>query len=240
MKNIPILILHGWNLSADKYQPLKQDLENKGYKVYATDLPGFRKTTVLDKPYTIDDYGQFVLDYLEKEKVRRVLILGHSFGGRIGIYLAVNFPEKVKGLILSGSPGLGEDLTIKEKIYLFLAKAGKIIFSIPIISVCGNLARKFLYKLVGSYDYYNAKGTFRETFKNIVAYRLEPLLNKINTPTILIWGQNDKIVTVKVAFGMNKLIKNSKLVIIDGAGHGVPWTHPKEFSDEVEKFLINL
>lgn len=240
MKNIPILILHGWNLTADKYKPLKQELESKGYKVYSTDLPGFRNTTVLDKPYTIDDYGQFVLDYLEKEKIKQVIILGHSFGGRIGIYLSINFPNTIKGLILSGTPGLGEDTTIKEKIYLFLAKIGKIIFSIPVISICGNLARKFLYKLVGSYDYYNTRGTLRETFKNIIAYRLESLLNKINTPTILIWGQDDKIVTVKVAYGMNKLIKNSKLVIIPQARHGVPWTHPKEFADEMEKFLAKL
>ena len=153
------------------------------------------------------------------------------------IYLSLNYSDTIEALILSGTPGLGEDLTTKETIYLFLAKVGKIFFSTPIISVCGNLARKFLYRLVGSYDYYNSTGILMETFKNIVAYRLESLLNKINIPTLLIWGKDDKIVSVKVAYGMDKLIKNSKLVVINNARHAVSWTHPKEFADEVEKFL---
>ncbi len=240
MKNIPIIILHGWNLSAINYLLLKELLNKKGYKVISIDLPGFKKTKPLIHPYTIHDYGRYVMKYLKKKDINKVVIIGHSFGGRIGIYLSINFPNTIKGLILTGTPGLGEDLTIKETIYLFLAKVGKIIFSVPIVSVCGNLARKFLYRLVGSYDYYNTKGTLRETFKNIVAFRLESLLSKINTPTIIIWGQDDKVVTVKVAQGMNKLIKNSKLVIIPQARHGVPWTHPKEFADEVEKFLEKL
>ena len=77
----------------------------------------------------------------------------------------------------------------------------------------------------------------QETFKNIVRENLEPSLSKINVPTLLLWGREDKIIPLWVAEKMNKLIKNSSLSIINDARHGAPWTHPKEFVNEVEKFL---
>lgn len=240
MKNIPILILHGWNLSSAKYKPLQRELENKGYMVLSIDLPSFGKANPLIHPYDIQDYGKYIIDYLNKKNIKKIIIIGHSFGGRIGIYLSLNYSKLIEALILSGTPGLGADLTSKEKIYLFMAKLGKVIFSMPILSIFADMARKFMYKLVGSYDYYKTSGVLRKTFQNIVGYRLEPLLDKINIPTLIIWGQSDKIVPVKVAYGMNKLIKNSRLVIINDSRHGVPWTHPKEFADEVEKFLKKL
>lgn len=237
MKKYPIVILHGWNLSAAKFEPLQSEFEKRGYKVICFDLPGFGKNATLSYPFTIHDYGQYVVDYLKKKKITEAIIVGHSFGGRIGIYMSINFPSMVKALVLSGTPGLGADLTLKEKVYLFLAKIGKIIFAFPPFSMLQDFARKFLYRIIGSYDYYRAKGALRETFQNIVAYRLESLLDKIKAPTLIIWGQEDKIVPVKVAYGMNELIKNSKLSIITQARHGFLWTHSKIFVDEVEKFL---
>lgn len=240
MQNIPILILHGWNLSSDKYQPLQRELLAKNHKVYSVDLPGFGKAKTLTRAYSISDYGNFVLTYLKTNKINEVILLGHSFGGRIGIYLSINSPKVIRALILSGTPGLGKDLTAKERIYLFYAKIGKIFFYLPIISFFANFARKILYKLVGSYDYYKSNGNLRKTFQNIVAYRLESLLESINTPTLIIWGSEDKIVPVKVAFGMNKLIRNSEVSVINHARHGVPWTHPKEFANEIETFLSKV
>ncbi|OGG26761.1 hypothetical protein A2960_01145 [Candidatus Gottesmanbacteria bacterium RIFCSPLOWO2_01_FULL_39_12b] len=237
MKKYPILILHGWNLNAIKYDPLITEFKKRGFEVACFDLPGFRCTTSLQSPYTIADYGIYIIDYLKKLKYKEVIVIGHSFGGRVGIYLSLNFPETVKALIITGTPGLGADLTIKEEIYLLAAKTGKKIFSIPHLSNLQDLARRVLYKFVGSYDYYKTQGVLRETFKNIIAYRLEPFLDKITQPTLIVWGEEDKIVPVKVAYGMNRLIKNSKIVIIPKSRHGVPWTNSMTFANEVERFL---
>lgn len=240
MKKYPILILHGWNLDASKYQPLQKELVKHGYKAFCFDLPGFGKSKTLSSPFTIHTYARYVVDWLKKQKLKEVAVIGHSFGGRIGVYLSINYPSMVKTLILSGTPGLGADMTLKETIYLFLAKIGKIIFAFPPFCILQDFARKLLYKIVGSYDYYRTKGVVRTTFQNIIAYRLEPLLNKINIPTLIIWGEKDKIVPVKVAYGMNRLIKDSKISIIPHAHHGLPWTHTSKFVSEVDKFLNSL
>jgi pimeloyl-ACP methyl ester carboxylesterase len=240
MKRVPVLILHGWNLSSANYFPLKKELGKSGYKVYCVDLPGFGSNSRLDRPYTIYDYCQFVVDYIRKCKITQVVIIGHSFGGRIGIQLSITHPDLVKALILTGTPALGKDLTAKEKVYLVLAKIGDFIFSLPLLSRFDDLARRILYKLAGSYDYYKTKGVLRETFKNIVSYRLEPLLKRIRLPTLLIWGEDDRIVPLKVAIGMKKLIINSNIFIIPGARHAVPWSHAKVFGDKVSVFIDNI
>lgn len=240
MKKYPILILHGWNLNASKYKFLEKELVKHGYKTLCFDLPGFGKSKALSYPFTLPIYAKYIINRLKRERISKIIIIGHSFGGRIGVYLSVNYPEMVEALILSGTPALGKDLTFKEKIYLFFAKVGKMFFNLPFLSLLGDFARKALYKMVGSYDYYKTRGVIRITFQNIVAYRLESFLPKIEVRTLIIWGEEDKIVPVKIAYGMKKLIKNSKLVIVPQARHGIPWTHTETFVSEVDRFLNSL
>lgn len=80
----------------------------------------------------------------------------------------------------------------------------------------------------------------RDTFKNIVKEDLVQYLPRIKTPTFLIWGKEDKITPVSIALSTNKAIRNSELIIINGAKHGLPWTNSREFAAVSIKFLKNL
>lgn len=240
MKNIPILILHGWNLSAERFLPLSKELEKRGYKVLCPDLPGFGKSEVPRKPLYLSDYVKFVENYIEKNKLKEVILIGHSFGGRISIKLAALNPIYLRTLILTGAPGLIPVPKVKIRFFLILAKLGKLIFSLPVLISARGLFRRFLYKIANASDYYNTNDNMLEAFQNIVNESLTPYLSQINTPTLLIWGSEDEMVPVYIAEKMIKIIKNSKLVIIPQTRHGVLWTHPKEFANEVEKFLKEL
>ena len=89
MPKLPILILHGWNLSAEKFRPLQRELEKQRYKVYGMDLPGFGKAVMPKKPLFLSDYVTFVASYLKSKKIDRAVIIGHSFGGRVAIKLEI-------------------------------------------------------------------------------------------------------------------------------------------------------
>lgn len=240
MKNIPILILHGWNLSSDRFLPLKIEFEKRGYTVFCPDLPGFGENKTPQKPLYLSDYVNFVEKYIEENKLKKITLIGHSFGGRIGIKLAAQNSEYLHALILTGTPGIIPVPKSKVIFFLYLSKVGKIIFSLPILNLFKYKAQKFLYRFAKATDFYNTNEQMRETFKNIVKENLEIYLPEINTPTLLLWGKGDKIVSIDIAEKMNKLIKNSKLVEIKEARHGVPWTHPKEFIKEVDNFLETL
>lgn len=240
MQNIPILILHGWNLSGEKFSPLRDKLTALGYKVFCPDLPGFGNSKIPDKSLYLSDYVDFVKEYIPKNNLAKVIIVGHSFGGRIAIKFAVQNPKLLQALILSGAPGIVPVARSKALFFIILSKIGKKIFKLPIINLLQNLARKVLYRTAGAMDYYNTNEKMRDTFKNIVIENLELLLPKIKTPTLLLWGSLDGMVPIAIAKKMQKYIKGSKLIEIKNARHGVPWTHPKEFANEVEKFLSKV
>src|SRR3989338_3028071 len=98
-----IIILHGWNLSADRFSPLLNELEKNQYKVYCPDLPGFGNSKLADKALYLDDYIKFVEKYIDRYQLDDVIIIGHSFGGRIAIKMATS-NRKLKALIVSGTP----------------------------------------------------------------------------------------------------------------------------------------
>ena len=186
MKNIPIVILHGWNLSSQKFTPLVDALSDIGFKVLCPDLPGFGKSSKPFKALTLDDYQAFVLDYLINNSVSQANFICHSFGGRIAIKLAVSHPEKINKLILSGVPGLPPVPKFRVIFFLISAKIGKIIFSLPFLSLFRNILQKILYKLAGASDFYHTDQSLKQTFQNVVSEKLTLYLSKITVPVYLI------------------------------------------------------
>lgn len=237
MSPAKILILHGWNLESSRFLPLVSELEKKKFKVYSPDLPGFGNSPLGKKFYCLDDYVDFVLSYLEKNKLKRINIIGHSFGGRIAVKLAAFHPEKVEFLVLTGVPGVLPVKRIKVLFFYFLAKTGKLLFSIPLLSNLRNNAQKLIYRAAGASDFYNTQDPLRETFQAVVKEKLDSYLSLIKSPVLLLWGGDDKIVPLFVAEKMNKLIPGSKLTVIGNTRHSLPFSHPHLFVREVEKFF---
>lgn len=231
----PIVILHGWNLSAKFFIKLKEILRDKGYQVFVPDFPGFGDEPLPKKTYNTDDYVKFLEKYLNKIKINKCIIIGHSFGGRIGIKFAAENPEKVKKLILTGVPGVRPTFRMKVLIFRFLAKVGKIIFSFPLLINLIPKARKILYRIVQESDYLKTQGVMRETFKNIIAEDLTPTMSKITCPTKLIWGEKDMITPIWIAKKMVDLISNSVLAIVPNEGHSFIYKNPTIFIEELTK-----
>lgn len=232
-----ILILHGWNLNAEKFQPLTRELKENGYTVEAIDLPGFGSSNRPNKPYYLSDYVNFVDNYIASKKWKEVIIIGHSFGGRVSLKLASLNPQYLKALILTGTPGYNPVSKYKIVFFVTLAKIGNTIFSLPLLNIIQEQARRLLYKTARANDFYNTDKNMRDTFKNIVNENLEQYVSKISVPTLLIWGENDQITPLWIGKKMEKVMNNGKLEIVSNARHGVPWTHPKEFVQYTKDFL---
>lgn len=209
-----LVFLPGWTKKKEDYHELCELLSKK-YKVYALDLPGFGGPK-LKKPYSLLDYAEYVINFLEKTKLKKVLLAGHSNGGRIALKIALTRPDLVSQLILIDSGG------IERK--NILIKAIKVIKSIKIIKL---VTPDFLRNIFGSEDYLKAKENLRKTLVNIVEENLEPELAKIKTKTLIIWGRDDHTTPLWQGKLMHQLIKNSQLRIIDG-DHGVPYRKAAE------------
>lgn len=232
-----VVILHGWDLSAAYYNKLSAMLKRSGFKVYTPDLPGFGRNKILNKPFVFDDYVSFVKEYIEKNKLEKVILIGHSFGGRISIKLVANYPEKIEMLILTGVPGFAPVARGKVIFFLILSKIGKIIFALPMFNKLQNICRKILYRLAGSSDYLKTKGVMRDTFKSIIREDLLSSMKKIRVKTLLVWGELDKVVPLSIACKMQKNIKGSKLMVAEDETHKLPYENSEKFFEVIKEYI---
>lgn len=221
-----IYILHGWTHTDLHYDPLAKwsiflkELVLRGFNVSLLEVPGL--TTDLNKVYTLDDYILWLKKILEKES-SKVILIGHSNGGRIAAAFCQKYPDKVEHLILIDSAGIVHNKLhnrIKRGVFKIAAKIGKKITNSE------NL-KKMLYKLAREGDYKNANEFQRKTMLNLIYLDLTEIFKQINVPTLIIWGRKDKITPLSDGKLIHKLINNSKLFITEDR-HSPQFTSPKE------------
>ena len=105
-KGEPVLLLHGWGSSLEPYRRLIDLLSTK-YFVIALDMPGFGKTEEPPCPWGVDEYVDFVLDFLQAFDIQKLSLVGHSFGGRVIIKLCNRcLPFAVNKIVLIDSAGI--------------------------------------------------------------------------------------------------------------------------------------
>jgi pimeloyl-ACP methyl ester carboxylesterase len=224
-KNKPLLILHGWQRSADEWLPVAKMLSDS-HQVIILDLPGFGKTARLNSDSSIYDYAKYVEHFLDKLEFKKITLLGHSLGARIGIILGAN-TNRIEKLILVGPAGI-EKKTTFDKIKVGFFKFCKIFFP---KSVTERLKQK-----IGSTDYKTAN-EIRQTFIKIINEDLSHLLPKINIPTLLVWGNKDAEVPIWKIKQMRKEIPNARLKVIWETGHFPYFENTEEFIETIKNNL---
>lgn len=235
----PMVILHGWakDMTGAKYTELKQLLEKKGYEVFVPDLPGFGANPLDKVALQFHDYIDFTHHYIEsvlrKTKQKKVILLGHSFGGRVAIRFTSLYPQYIETLVLTGASGIPRPLpSVKKKVIYSMTKLVRPLFIIPPFSLFYRFFRKAVYYSIGEMDYYKA-GNLTQTFKNVYKISIVSDLEKITVPTLLVWAENDKAIPIADGEFMHKHISGSKFVIITDATHRLPYEKPKEFCEAI-------
>lgn len=235
----PLILLHGWGASSDSLYSLFYYFKKK-YLVINLDLPGFGKSDAPNKSFDGEDYKNIILKFISNLKLKNFTIIGHSFGGRIGIRIASENPFVLKGLILIDSAGIREKKTNKQKIR---ESTFKILKKITLKIFKGKKQEKildYLRNIFGSTDYKIQKGIMRDTLVKVVNEDLTTYLKRINTKTLIVWGEKDKELPVKHAYLMHSLIKDSKLVIIKNAGHFPYLDNITKVLSSIESFLEKI
>lgn len=242
MEEFLVLILHGWGSSSKRWALVKEILEKDGISVFVPDLPGFGSEASPPQPWSTEDYAQWVNQWIEKHNLDSFYLVGHSFGGGIALILAAKYPHKIKKLILV-SAAIFRTRTLKQRLIIFLAKIGKVIFNLPILSFFKGWAQKIIYKISGVRDYYKLvlkkDPILKETFKKIIKENLNKYLTEISQPTLIIWGDKDKMTPVKEAFLIKNQISNCQLKILTNKGHALNLEAPTELAYYISKFIKN-
>ncbi len=235
-----IVVLHGWGLSKARFAPLVAALKRTKYPVIALDFPGFGEAAAPTQPFTLADYAEFLHQFLQKENIEMPILLGHSFGGRVALKFTSLYPTAARALILTGTPGYTPVARGKLAFFIALAKVGKAVFSLPLLSVIQDQLRRWYYYVVGAREFYRAEGSMRETFKNIVKEPLVTYMEHVAIPCLLVWGELDIITPLWIGEKMATTIPGATLVVIPEKDHGVPFKEPTVFTEAIMPFLTTV
>ncbi len=199
-----VLLLHGWGQNIAMMKPLGDNLQDK-CRITILDFPGFGESDEPDVAWTIDDYAIMLEKFVQELKIKKPIVIGHSFGGRVAIRFSANNP--IEKLILFGSP------CIRKKTKLSVSvKILKKLKTLPGMSGLAETMKKY----IGSRDYKAASPTMRQTLVNVVNEDLSNYAKKIEEPTLLIWGENDTEALVEDAKELESIMIDAGLIILPG------------------------
>lgn len=202
-----IVFLHGWGQNIQMMQTVANPFQNE-YRIVILDLPGHGKSSEPDVPWTFPTFVTFLKEFLNALHIENPILVGHSFGGKIALLYASEYPTLK--LVVFGSPYKKEiqNLSLQTKILKQLKK-------VPIIKPLEEFAKKH----IGSTDYKNASKMMREILVNHVNYDISKEIPKIKCPTLIVWGTKDEAVSLQDAYELEKMISNAGVVVYENATH---------------------
>ena len=199
-----ILLLHGWGQNIEMMKFLGDNFADN-HRITILDFPGFGESDEPLSPWTIKDYSLLIEKLVKELDVKKPVVMGHSFGGRVAIYYSSNNP--IEKLVLFGSPCIRKDKELPLSVKIL-----KGIKKLPGMDKLGEYMKQY----IGSRDYKAASPIMRQTLVNVVNEDLTPYAMQIEEPTLLIWGQDDTEAPVSDAKELEQIMNDAALIVLPG------------------------
>ena len=195
-----LVYLHGWGQNIEMMEPIAKPFSEEE-NILILDFPGFGKSGEPKEVWSLSDYATMVHSLVEKLKIKKPIIIGHSFGGKVAIFYASMF--EIEKLVLLASPYKVAIPKVSFKVRV-LKKLAKI----PLLKTIANQMKKNM----GSTDYKNASPKMRSILVKHINTDATEVCKKIKCPTLIIWGTKDEAVPLRDAYEINGLIPNSAVI----------------------------
>jgi len=229
----PIIILHGLMGGLSNFDGVANYFPQHGFKVVVPQLPIYTQSILKTN---VKAFAKWVKDFITYKGYDRVILLGNSLGGHIALYHTKMYPEKMLGLIITGSSGLYEsamgDSYPRRGDRDYIRKKASEVFYDP------SIATEEIVDDV--YAMANDRIKLIKTLtiaKSAIRHNMAKDLPKMHVPTGIIWGKQDSVTPPDVAEEFHKLLPNSSLYWIDKCGHAAMMEHPDEFNRLMMEWL---
>lgn len=249
LKKPVLFFVHGLGGDTDAWRFIRDDIKKKGLNFVAMDVLGHGYS---DHPrgfssYNFDDLAQDVLSVMDKEKIKKVVLVGHCYGAVIAMNFAIKYPDRLKKLVLISG-------TYRPPYFIF-CKAIRILMSgvsnlAALISPkpykpchskypVGKFHKDFEFIGLAKTLAHNSLRSYLLLFKEVVNLDLEHSLFKIKTPTLVMVGDKDSIFQPSISKKIHKSISKSKFKIIKGGNHVVVLNNANEVSKLICDFVYS-
>ena len=199
-----ILLLHGLGQNIEMMKPLGDQFQDR-FRITILDFPGFGQSEEPKETWNIEKYAVLLEAFTKQLDIKKPIVMGHSFGGRVAIRYSARNP--IEKLVLFGSPciRIQEELPLSVKILKGLKK-------LPGMNEIGEYMKNY----IGSRDYKAASPIMRQTLVEVVNEDLSKYAREIEEPTLLIWGEQDDEAPVAEAKELEKIMMDAGLIILPG------------------------
>jgi pimeloyl-ACP methyl ester carboxylesterase len=248
----PIVFVHGLG---GQWQNWLENIPRAALerRVIAMDLPGFGLTPLPRDRITITGYGRCVDALCDKLSLGRVDMVGNSMGGYIAAEVAIQFPERIDQLILVSAAGITSS-DIARRPILTLGRVAAAVASYGAARhrqiASRAKSRHMALALVARYPsllkadlayegFFKGAGKpgFDDALRACLEYDFRDSLPEIRQPTLIVWGEKDSIIPVKDAHEFERLIEDSRKVVMKETGHIPMAERPAKFNDVMMDFL---
>ncbi|PAU94153.1 alpha/beta hydrolase [Aliifodinibius salipaludis] len=257
-KGEPIILIHGLGSYIPAWKQTIPALSEK-YRVIALDLPGYGKSSKDVDSYSIPSFAKTVADLQDSLEIEKATWAGHSMGSQIALWAAIDYPDKISRLVLLAPAGF-ETFTEQEGAMMSNFVTPQSIKATPDSLIRQTFKATFydfpkeaqfmIEDRVAIRSAENFDGYARAYAGSVQAMLDGPVfeeLSRINHPSLIIFGKQDMLIpnrqlhsnltTKKVAESGHEQLPNSKLKIIDQAGHFVHFEQPEMVNKEILNFL---
>jgi pimeloyl-ACP methyl ester carboxylesterase len=242
-QHTPVMLMHGIGRSLEDWSEVVQPLSEER-QVYAFDQIGFGRTEKPKRSYTFNELRDFSLRFMDTVKLERAVLAGNSLGGAVALRIALSYPERVAGLVLSAPAGLGREMALPLRLCT-VPLLGEYLTRRPSQRPDGKhkegvtkaleacfYDHRFVTQERIDYDYDlsllpGSQLTFLTTLRASCNWRgsrpvfLKNVLEKLSelsTPTLVVWGKQDHILPVKYAENARR-IPAAKIHVLEECGH---------------------
>jgi pimeloyl-ACP methyl ester carboxylesterase len=263
----PVLLIHGLGSAGYLEWRFNLRRLATRHTVYAPDLPGFgRSDKPRSARYSIPFFARTLVRYLQELRLRSLAVVGTSLGGGVALELALHHPRRVRRLVLVNSVGLGRPRLQPQYPILALPGLGELGMRAAqrgLRVAPARLIRRLAARLAAAdadperllddayleelRRMFAAEGypeAYLATVRSLLslpalarAFDATDRLAQVEVPVLLIWGGRDPIFPVENATRAHRLLPDSRLVVLEGAGHTPQAERPEEFNRAVLDFL---
>lgn len=251
-----LLLIHGMAGSSATWRAIIPQLSKK-YRVIAPDLLGHGESAKPRGDYSLGAFAVWLRDLLDELGVDRATVIGQSLGGGIAMQFAYQHRDYCQRLVLIGSGGLGPDLN--PLLRILSAPGAELVLPVVAPQPVLNLGNKLgswltkagiqapradqVWQAYSSLSDSQTRQAFLRTLRSVVDYRGQAVsaITKLHLtadlPTLLIWGDDDRIIPVSHAYAAHEALADSRLEVLEGVGHFPHAEAPTAVADMLENFI---
>jgi pimeloyl-ACP methyl ester carboxylesterase len=238
----PVILLHGWLGSWGLWQETMGFL-GRSYRTYALDFWGFGESGKKRETYAVQDFVGLVNQFMEQLGISQAPLVGHSMGGTVSLALAIQYPQRVRKVVVVGSPIVGSSLAFPLKLagnkgIAFLLFNMMWAFRMGMRVVDPFICRDPRFPEMMDRDL--SRTTVESFLLSIASLRrtdLRPMLDKVKIPVLGIYGDRDNIVHPRQWQPLQEGVPHAKVIHWEKAQHFVMLDKPQEFMESLKSFL---